>query len=199
MPRPADRRRSVVALAAALAMTATLTGCAVLFRGIDQTIPVDSTPPGAQVMLDGEGVGVTPVEIRVSRRRAHTLTVTRPRRVRFARGGRRRPAVEGSRTLQRSLSPRPVQKSSSTRPASPAVGNAAAPVTRRWHAGVGGGPCPPGSPAAATTGHPQPNGRPRRVGSPSTPVERVVESTWSITITPTPLGRRAPSPSVPPR
>ncbi len=51
---------SVLALATA--------SCATLFNGTTQRIHVASTPPGAEVFLDGEPVGATPTEISVSRR-----------------------------------------------------------------------------------------------------------------------------------
>ena len=51
---------------AALAAT---TGCATLeTNGSTQRVEVSSTPPAAEVFLDGQAVGVTPVEVVVSRR-----------------------------------------------------------------------------------------------------------------------------------
>lgn len=44
------------------------TGCATLENGTTQRIPVTSDPPGAQVLLDGRPVGVTPTQITISRR-----------------------------------------------------------------------------------------------------------------------------------
>ena len=53
------------ALAAALATA----NCATLYvNGTTQRIEVTSTPPGAEVFLDGEPVGTTPAEVVVSRR-----------------------------------------------------------------------------------------------------------------------------------
>ena len=58
----------VVALAA--------TGCATLqTNGSTQRIPVTSTPPAAEVLLDGQAVGVTPVEVVVSRRAEHEIRI----------------------------------------------------------------------------------------------------------------------------
>ena len=54
------------ALAAAVLATA---NCATLYvNGTTQRIEVTSTPPGAEVFLDGEPVGTTPAEVVVSRR-----------------------------------------------------------------------------------------------------------------------------------
>lgn len=75
MTRHPSVLRSVLTWLTLLTTTATLTGCAVVFRGPNQNIPVGSTPPGAEVILDGDVVGVTPVEIQVSRSGEHTLTV----------------------------------------------------------------------------------------------------------------------------
>ena len=45
------------------------TGCATLqTNGSTQRVEVSSTPPAAEVFLDGQAVGVTPVEVVVSRR-----------------------------------------------------------------------------------------------------------------------------------
>ena len=60
----------VVALAA--------TGCATLqTNGSTQRIPVTSTPPAAEVLLDGQAVGVTPVEVVVSRRAEHEIRIVK--------------------------------------------------------------------------------------------------------------------------
>lgn len=53
------------AIAAAVLMTS---GCATLQNGTAQRIRVNSTPPGAQVFLNGQPVGTTPTQIVVSRR-----------------------------------------------------------------------------------------------------------------------------------
>lgn len=53
----------------AVGVLATTAGCATLFGGTVQRTEVTSTPPGAEVLLDGEPVGATPAEISVSRRR----------------------------------------------------------------------------------------------------------------------------------
>ena len=46
----------------------TAPGCMTLYGGATQRVRVVSTPPDAQVFLDGQPVGVTPVDVTVSRR-----------------------------------------------------------------------------------------------------------------------------------
>ena len=51
-------------------------GCATLqTNGSTQRILVSSTPPAAEVFLDGQAVGVTPVEVVVSRRAEHVVRI----------------------------------------------------------------------------------------------------------------------------
>jgi hypothetical protein len=51
-----------------------LTSCALFVNGLNQTIPARSTPSGAEVFIDGELRGVTPMELVV--RRGDTVVVT---------------------------------------------------------------------------------------------------------------------------
>ena len=48
-------------------------GCALQMNGTTQRLAVASAPPGARVFLDGERVGVTPVEVVVRRRDADVV------------------------------------------------------------------------------------------------------------------------------
>lgn len=52
-----------------------LSGCAVLFNGSNQLIPVSSAPSGAEVFVDGERVGVTPLELELARANSHTIVL----------------------------------------------------------------------------------------------------------------------------
>lgn len=52
-----------------------LSGCAALFRGPLQQVPVRSTPPGAEVFVDGERLGRTPLEVQLTRAGVHSVTV----------------------------------------------------------------------------------------------------------------------------
>ena len=65
-----------IALAAVLAMA----GCATRKNGTTQLVRVTSTPPGAEVFLDGRSRGTTPTWIRLSRR-------SREPRIRIEREG----------------------------------------------------------------------------------------------------------------
>ena len=53
----------------AMAMAAAVSGCS-LSNGRTQVVRVRSVPPDAQVWLDGEGAGATPVDVEVRRRNA---------------------------------------------------------------------------------------------------------------------------------
>lgn len=51
----------------ALAMSCTLTGCATIFTSSHDAVTINSTPPGATLMLDGNRIGKTPTTIQVKR------------------------------------------------------------------------------------------------------------------------------------
>lgn len=53
-------------LASALALSG---GCALMANSTTQSIDVTSTPPGAQVLIDGRAVGETPLRVQLPRRR----------------------------------------------------------------------------------------------------------------------------------
>jgi hypothetical protein len=61
-------------------------GCASLAHGRYQEIAITSEPPGAEVFIDRRPVGVTPLQLDVSRRHAHVL--------RFEKEGFAKQAVE---------------------------------------------------------------------------------------------------------
>lgn len=50
-------------------------GCALMFNGSTQQIPVTSVPDTAKVKLDGNPAGVTPTTITVSKDGSHTIRV----------------------------------------------------------------------------------------------------------------------------
>lgn len=62
--------RRFVRAAAAAAVAAAAGGCALPINGRTQRIAVTSTPPHARVLLDGNPVGVTPLDVDVRRRDA---------------------------------------------------------------------------------------------------------------------------------
>lgn len=50
-------------------------GCATLIHGSSQTVTVESTPPGAQVEVDGRSVGETPMTTVLERDREYALSI----------------------------------------------------------------------------------------------------------------------------
>ena len=54
----------------ALALAASLTGCATIVAGGPDTIPVNTNPPGAYVYVNGQVVGQTPMVIELDRNRS---------------------------------------------------------------------------------------------------------------------------------
>ncbi len=50
-------------------------GCASIVKGTTQPIPVSSDPTGADVKLDGNRVGQTPMTVEVKRKSDHLLTI----------------------------------------------------------------------------------------------------------------------------
>jgi hypothetical protein len=63
-----------------------LQGCASVIKGQSQTVTFDSTPTGAEVILDGNSMGKTPVTLKLKKNKYETImiklkgykTVTRP-------------------------------------------------------------------------------------------------------------------------
>lgn len=51
-------------------------GCATIINGSTQQVSVSSDPPGAQVMADGNPIGVTPLVIDLQRKSNHIVTVS---------------------------------------------------------------------------------------------------------------------------
>jgi hypothetical protein len=67
------RVRQVVLLLP-LCLVAALLGCATILAGKGPVeIPTATTPPGAEVYLDGNRLGTTPVKVQVERKKSHTL------------------------------------------------------------------------------------------------------------------------------
>lgn len=53
-------------------------GCASIVHGSGQEVPISSDPTGADVYVDGEDVGKTPVTPNLKRKRAHQVTFEKP-------------------------------------------------------------------------------------------------------------------------
>lgn len=53
-------------------------GCATITKGPKQSVSVESSPPGATVIVDGQTIGNTPLRVRLSRTAAHEVSIERP-------------------------------------------------------------------------------------------------------------------------
>ncbi len=68
------------------AVAVLLTSCASVFKGTDQTVTFTSEPAGAEVIIDGNSMGVTPLSVKLKKNKYDTVmlklagykTVTRP-------------------------------------------------------------------------------------------------------------------------
>ena len=62
------------ALLVSLFVLPVVQGCATILAGKGPVeVPTATTPPGADVYLDGNRLGTTPVKVQVERRKSHTL------------------------------------------------------------------------------------------------------------------------------
>jgi len=55
-------------------MFSALVGCGAVFNGAPQEVNVTSEPSGAEVWVNGNRVGVTPVAVSLTKRQNHTVT-----------------------------------------------------------------------------------------------------------------------------
>ncbi len=54
-------------LIAVMAVAALISSCATILTGTTQRITIDSTPPGANIIIDGRMMGTTPAKVRLDR------------------------------------------------------------------------------------------------------------------------------------
>jgi len=63
--------------------------CATIIRGTSQKIPVTSNPTGAKIIVDGKGVGYTPLNLKLKRKKGHVIRIEKqgynPLEIRIAR------------------------------------------------------------------------------------------------------------------
>lgn len=52
-----------------------ISGCATVVKGSHQGVPISSNPPGADVLVDGNLVGQTPLKVEMKRKHDHLVTV----------------------------------------------------------------------------------------------------------------------------
>lgn len=61
-----------------LSLAFILVGCASMFQAGPDPVSLSSTPPGAQVLLDGVSIGATPLQVSVHRRSSGSITIQSP-------------------------------------------------------------------------------------------------------------------------
>jgi len=52
-----------------------LSGCATLFKGDTQAVPVTSEPAGAEVLVNGILMGTTPIKLKLKTNKTYTITI----------------------------------------------------------------------------------------------------------------------------
>lgn len=52
-----------------------LTGCATVFKGGEQSVPINSNPQGAEIIIDGISYGTTPQIVRLEVQRSYDVTL----------------------------------------------------------------------------------------------------------------------------
>jgi hypothetical protein len=68
-------RYQILAIASVASLAFFAGGCASIVKGTTQSIPVSSSPTGADVKLDGNKVGQTPVAVEAKRKNDHLITI----------------------------------------------------------------------------------------------------------------------------
>lgn len=58
-----------------LAFLSSLMSCASILRGTSQVINVTSEPPGAEVLFDGQSMGVTPLSVSLAKNKYSTIMI----------------------------------------------------------------------------------------------------------------------------
>lgn len=64
-----------IAFALAAGLLPTLTGCATILRGTGHGIGIASQPPGAEVIIDNQSFGITPVSVKLRRKDNHYVVI----------------------------------------------------------------------------------------------------------------------------
>lgn len=67
--------KAVWANGLAVAVAVGCTGCASMFTGTKQHIPISSNPPGASVTINGEPKGRTPISVDLTRTQYHSINL----------------------------------------------------------------------------------------------------------------------------
>jgi uncharacterized protein YceK len=69
--------KNIAIILLSCAIVLDISGCATIINGTSQKIQATSNPPGATVKVDDANSYVTPVKLRLERRRDHVLTFTK--------------------------------------------------------------------------------------------------------------------------
>ena len=69
--------KNITALLLSCIVVMNVSGCATIINGTSQKIQATSNPPGATVKVDDANSYITPVKLRLERRRDHVLTFTK--------------------------------------------------------------------------------------------------------------------------
>jgi len=71
--------KSICAILLASFFVAVFSGCGTIKNGTSQELMIQSSPPGAMVLVNGKEYGETPVSVNLSRKTRHTsVTVSMP-------------------------------------------------------------------------------------------------------------------------
>jgi len=65
----------VVVVGCMLALSVSLSGCATIFKGGEQRVPINSNPQGAEIIIDGVSYGTTPQIIQLEVQRSYDVTL----------------------------------------------------------------------------------------------------------------------------
>ena len=69
------KRKTQIILALLVITVFLFQNCTTLIRGTSQKIPVTSSPSGAKITVDGEEVGYAPLNLKLKRKKSHTIRI----------------------------------------------------------------------------------------------------------------------------
>ena len=69
------RKAETMGIALILTLVSVLTGCATILKGTGQGMSITSRPSGAEVLVNNESKGVTPVSTKLRRKENHTIVI----------------------------------------------------------------------------------------------------------------------------
>ncbi len=69
------RKAETMGIALILGLVSVWTGCATILKGTGQGMSITSRPSGAEVLVDNESKGITPVSAKLRRKENHTVVI----------------------------------------------------------------------------------------------------------------------------